>query len=81
MKYLLKYLIILFLFLQYNPRSFNQTLRLEPLQRPAKPAWLSDPSISPESQDKSKTSIWKPIAVTAAAAGLTYALYSVRSSS
>ncbi len=81
MKYLLKYLLVLLLFLQFNSRNFNRIIPFKQLPAPAKPVWLSDQSVSADNQSKSGISIWKPIAVTAAAAGITYALYSVRSSS
>ena len=81
MKILFKYLLIFILFLQFNSRNFNRITPSKQLQTPVKPAWLSDHSVSAETKGEPNISIWKPIAVTAAAAGITYALYSVRSSS
>ncbi|NQS97484.1 MAG: hypothetical protein HQ591_03435 [candidate division Zixibacteria bacterium] len=43
------------------------------------PVWAASLSEGTESSSAETMSFWKPIAITAAAGGITYALYAVRS--
>ena len=81
MNRIIKSLLAAGIIVQMNLWSGKTPLQFKYEESPVKPAWLAEPPFSGGNKEKTAFTLWKPILVTAAAGGITYALYSIRSKS